>query len=69
MFYRLWNDMGYIVQDGLCRNLVDDVICDVDDIQQSVSHALSAALQQHPNITNDILQQLIEVYKEKLKVI
>ena len=60
--------MGYFVQDGLCRNLVHDVISDVDDIQQSSSLALSAALKQHPNITDEILQQLIEVYKRKLKV-
>ena len=61
--------MGYFVQDGLCRNLVDDIICDVDDIQQSASLALSAALKQQPTITDEILQKLIEVYKAKLKVI
>ena len=61
--------MGYFVQDGLCRNLVDDIICDVGDIQQSASLGLSAALKQHPNITDEILQKLIEVYKAKLKVI
>lgn len=61
--------MGYFVQDGLCRNLVHDVISDVDDIQQSASFALSAALKQHPNITAEILQKLMEVYKAKLKVI
>ena len=61
--------MGYFVQDGLCRNLVDDIICDVDDIQQSASLGLSAALKQQPNITDEILQKLIEVYKAKLKVI
>jgi hypothetical protein len=61
--------MGYFVQDELCCNLVDDVISDVDDIQESASLALSAALEQHPDITDKILQQLMEVYKGKLKVI
>ena len=60
--------MGYFVQDELCRNLVHDVIYDVDDIQQAASLGLSAALKQHPDITDEILQQLIEVYKAKLKV-
>lgn len=61
--------MGYFVQDGLCRNLVNDVISGVDDIQQSASVALAEALKQHPNITDEILLQLIEVYKAKLKVL
>lgn len=60
--------MGYFVQDELCRNLVHDVIYDVDDIQQAASLGLSAALKQHPDVTDEILQQLIEVYKSKLKV-
>ena len=61
--------MGYFVQEGLCWKLIDDVISDVDDIQQSASLALSAALEQHPNITHDILKQLMEVYERKLKVL
>lgn len=60
--------MGYFVQEGLCRNLVQDVICDLDDIQDSASRALFEAVKEHPGITDEILVQLIEVYKEKLKV-
>ncbi|XP_028418070.1 LOW QUALITY PROTEIN: eIF-2-alpha kinase activator GCN1-like, partial [Dendronephthya gigantea] len=65
---RLWNEMGYFVQEGLCRNLAQDVICDVDDIQESASLALCEAVKEHPSITDEILVQLIDVYKAKLKL-
>lgn len=60
--------MRYYVQERLCHNLVSDIISDVDDIQQSASNALSAALEYHPNITDEILHLLIKVYNENLEV-
>ncbi|XP_046839578.1 eIF-2-alpha kinase activator GCN1-like isoform X2 [Xenia sp. Carnegie-2017] len=65
---RLWTEMRYYVQERLCHNLVSDIISDVDDIQQSASNALSAALEYHPNITDEILHLLIKVYNENLEI-
>ena len=64
----MWDEAGLEVDDRLCTALVDDIIHPEGVVRESAAKALSATLQQHPDFVSAILQQLLELYEEKLYV-
>ena len=60
--------MAYFVQSNLCERLVNDVVHKIDDIQKASTVALAESLSEHPQLVENILQQLVEVYTTKLQV-
>lgn len=55
--------------DGLCEDLLGDVVHPVSAIQEAGAHALAELLKQsNPQLTEVTLGLLLNIYKEKLAV-
>ena len=54
--------------ESLCSVLLEDVAHDVEVVRNAASPALAAAITEHPDVAPFILQQLLDLYEEKLKV-
>lgn len=52
----------------LCSALLEDVVHDVEVVRNIAPLALAAAINEHPDVAPFILQQLLDLYEEKLKV-
>lgn len=65
---RLWEKREYSVSANLCEHLVDDVIHHTDAVREAASSAVCAALEQHKNEIEIVLNKLCSLYVEKLDV-
>ena len=65
---RIWEESGQDVAAKLCSLMIADVIHDEAVVRESTAEALAACLATHGNRIDTVLQQLIEVYEEKLYV-
>ncbi len=65
---RLWEEAGLCLEAELCTMMVADIIHDESVVRQSSAEALSSALSTHQDYLPAVLQELLEVYEEKLYV-
>ena len=68
LYSRLWEEAGLELDADLCTRLAKDTTHDEEVIRQAVSVALAHALAENPDYLPAVLQQLIDVYEEKLYV-
>lgn len=68
-YFRLWQEVGYSVPEPLCSALLEDVVHNVEVIRKAAAPALAAAVTEHPDVAPSILQQLVDLYDAKLKVL
>lgn len=52
----------------LCAMLVDDVVHEQEVVRQAAAQALAAAVEEHPDQVDTILQLLLSVYEDKAYV-
>jgi hypothetical protein len=65
---KLWDVAQLELPLALCEELLKDVIHPVDEIQQAGAQALAALLKQETDSIDDVLEQLLAIYHEKLAV-
>ncbi|KAF8792212.1 eIF-2-alpha kinase activator GCN1 like protein [Argiope bruennichi] len=63
---RLWKDIGFSKSSDLCTYVLDDVVNKEELVRQAAADALAALLNEFPDKTSAIIDQLLEIYHEKL---
>jgi hypothetical protein len=65
---KLWEVAQLQLPLALCEELLKDVVHPVNEIQQAGAQALAALLKQETDSVDDVLDRLLEIYREKLTV-
>ncbi|XP_029194337.2 eIF-2-alpha kinase activator GCN1-like [Acropora millepora] len=65
---KIWEELGFSLPQPLCSALLEDVVHDVEVVRNIAPLALAAAITEHPDVAPFILQQLLDLYEEKLKI-
>lgn len=67
-FFRLWQEVGFIVLELLCSVFLDDVVYDVEIIRKVVVLVLVVVINEYLDVVLVIFQQLVDFYDVKFKV-
>lgn len=66
----LWNLADFSAQaEILCEELIQDIAHPVEPVQQAAAHALAQSLASVPHLTPSVLDNLLQLYQEKLAMI
>lgn len=66
----LWNAADFSAQaEVLCDELIQDIAHPVEQVQQAAAHALAQSLANVPHLTPNVLDNLLQLYQEKLAMI
>ncbi|XP_011647093.1 eIF-2-alpha kinase activator GCN1 [Pogonomyrmex barbatus] len=66
----LWNTADFTAQaEALCEELIQDIAHPVEPVQQAAAHALAQSLANVPHLTPTVLDNLLQLYQEKLAMI
>ncbi|XP_012231678.1 stalled ribosome sensor GCN1 [Linepithema humile] len=66
----LWNSADFSAQaEILCEELIQDIAHPVEPVQQAAAHALAQSLASVPHLTPSVLDNLLQLYQEKLAMI
>ncbi|KAM0733122.1 Stalled ribosome sensor GCN1 [Formica fusca] len=66
----LWNAADFTAHaEVLCEELIQDIAHPVEPVQQAAAHALAESLASVPHLTPSVLDNLLQLYQEKLAMI
>lgn len=65
----LWEQTKFIASDDMCDQLLNDVVHQELCIQQATANAIVSILNEDSSLVGSVLDQLLETYSEKLKMI
>jgi hypothetical protein len=65
----LWEDAGFELPIVMCDELLQDVIHPEPCVQKAAAAALVSILKEDPSVVDGVLEQLLEVYHDKLTMI
>lgn len=67
-YCRLWQDLELQLDSSIAADCLEDVVSNVDCIRMSAVLALTDLLKQYPDQIPAIINQIMDMYKEKLYV-
>ena len=66
--HRIWDDLELELDSNICKDILADIVSDVECIRNSVAVSLKELLENNRSHLADILQSAMDIYQDKLYV-